>query len=68
MIKALISLASNQNFSNQDIVKAIADALNEFRNEVVNSLNDLSANEKASEAEFLERCDQLDSELAAFGR
>ena len=68
MIKALITLASNQNFSNQDIVKSIVDALNEFRNEVVSSLNSLTNSEAEAVVEFEERCDQLDAEHSAFGR
>lgn len=68
MIKALISLASNQNFSDQDIVKTIVDALSEFRNEVVTSLNELTNGEALAVEEFIERCDQLDREHAEFGR
>jgi TolA-binding protein len=68
MIKALISLASNQNFSDQNIVGQIVTALNEFRNAVIDSLNDLTAQEAANVQEFEERCVQLDLEHAEFQR
>lgn len=54
MIKALITLASNQNFSNQNILGSIVDALNEFRNAVVDSINELTANEAIAVAEHEE--------------
>jgi hypothetical protein len=52
MIKALISLASNQNFADQDSLRAIVEALNDFRNEVVDSLNSLTLNEQQAQTEF----------------
>lgn len=80
MIKALITLASNQNFSDQGIIGSIVDALNEFRVEVVNALNEvidiitiihlfkLTANEAQAVADFEARVEQLDAEYAEFQR
>ncbi|CAD8049227.1 unnamed protein product [Paramecium primaurelia] len=68
MIKALISLASNQNFSNQDVLKSIVDALNDFRNAVVDQINDLTAQEAQDVADHEAYLEQLDSEFAEFGR
>lgn len=68
MIKALISLASNQNFSNQDILGQIVNALNEFRNAVVDSINDLTAQEAQDQEDHEEYLAQLDDEHAEFQR
>lgn len=45
MIKALINLAAEQNFSNQGIIQQIVDSLNEFRNAVVDAINAATAHE-----------------------
>jgi len=66
MIKALVSLASNQNFADQDSLRSIVEALNEFRNAVVDSLNDLTLREQQDEQDFEERVEQLDAEFAEF--
>ncbi|CAD8083072.1 unnamed protein product [Paramecium sonneborni] len=68
MIKALISLASNQNFSDQGIIGQIVDALNEFRNAVVDSINAQTAAEAQAQADHEEYLEQLDSEYAEFQR
>ncbi|KAM3144293.1 hypothetical protein pb186bvf_003457 [Paramecium bursaria] len=67
-LKALISLASNQNFSDQSVIGSIVNALNEFRNAVVDSLNDLTAQEAQNQEDFEERVDQLNAEHAEFQR
>ncbi|KAM3145435.1 hypothetical protein pb186bvf_002479 [Paramecium bursaria] len=68
MIKALITLASNQNFSDQGIIGSIVDALNDFRNAVVQALNDLTAQEAQNVLDHEEYLEQLDSEYAEFQR
>ncbi|CAD8126574.1 unnamed protein product [Paramecium sonneborni] len=68
MIKALIALASNQNFSNQDVLKNIVDALNEFRNAVVDQINDLTAQEAQDVLDHEAYLEQLDDEYAEFQR
>ncbi|CAD8055795.1 unnamed protein product [Paramecium sonneborni] len=68
MIKALIALASNQNFSNQDVLKSIVDALNDFRNAVVDQINDLTAQEAQDVVDHEAYLEQLDTEFAEFGR
>ncbi|CAK94469.1 unnamed protein product (macronuclear) [Paramecium tetraurelia] len=60
MIKALINLASNQNFSNQDVLKNIVDALNEFRNAVPKKLKTLLITKLT--------LNQLDEEYSEFQR
>lgn len=66
MIKALIALAAEQNFSDQGIIGQIVNALNEFRNAVVDAINDATAQEAVNVAEFEERIQQLDDEYAEF--
>lgn len=68
MIKALISLASNQNFADQDTLRQIVEALNDFRNEVVDSLNDLTLSEQEAQEDYEAYVDQLESEYAEFQR
>ncbi|CAD8182504.1 unnamed protein product [Paramecium pentaurelia] len=68
LIKALIQLANEQNFSNQDIVGTILDKLNEFRNAVVDAINDATALEAENQQEFEERVEQLDHEFSEFGK
>ncbi|CAK56445.1 unnamed protein product (macronuclear) [Paramecium tetraurelia] len=68
MIKALISLASNQNFSNQDVLKSIVDALNDFRNAVVDQINELTAQEAQDVIDHEAYLEQLDDEFSEFGR
>lgn len=67
-VKALISLASNQNFSDQSVLGTIVNALNEFRNQIVDAMNALTAQEAENEVAFQERIEQLDSEYAEFQR
>lgn len=54
-VKALISLASNQNFSDQSVLGTIVNALNEFRNQIVDAMNALTAQEAENELAFQER-------------
>jgi hypothetical protein len=68
MIKALVSLASKQNFADQDSLRQISEALNEFRNAVVDSLNDLTLQEQQNQTDFEERVDQLNAEYSEFQR
>ncbi|CAK77192.1 unnamed protein product (macronuclear) [Paramecium tetraurelia] len=68
MIKALITLASNQNFSDQGIISQIVNALNEFRNAIVDSINAQTAAEADAQAEHEEYLSQLDTEFAEFQR
>ncbi|KAM3137389.1 hypothetical protein pb186bvf_010569 [Paramecium bursaria] len=68
LIKALITLAAEQNFSDQGIIRSIVDNLNEFRNAVVDAINDTTAQEAVNLAEFEERVEQLNAEFAEFGR
>jgi len=68
MIKALVSLAASQNFADQDSLRQIVEALNDFRNAVVDSLNDLTLREQQDQEDFEERVDQLDAEYAEFQR
>lgn len=68
IIKALIALASEQNFADQGIIGSIAGKLNEFRNSVVDAMNLATFNEGEAENEFKERCVQLEAEYAEFGR
>ncbi|CAD8164464.1 unnamed protein product [Paramecium octaurelia] len=67
-LKALITLASNQNFSDQGVLTQIVDSLNEFRNAIVDSINDLSLQEVQDQEEFEARVDQLNAEYAEFQR
>lgn len=62
----MISLAASQNFSNQGVLQQIVEALNEFRNECVNAINELSAQEADAVAAFEERVQQLNIEYAEF--
>lgn len=66
LIKALIALAAGQNFSNQEQLGEIVVKLNEFRNAVVDALNDLSATEAENVAAHEERVDALNAEHAEF--
>jgi hypothetical protein len=68
LIKALITLAAEQNFSDQGIIGEIVNKLNEFRNQVVQALNDLTATEADNVADFEERVAALDAEYAEFQR
>ncbi|CAD8125241.1 unnamed protein product [Paramecium sonneborni] len=67
-LKALITLASNQNFSDQGVLKQIVDVLNEFRNAIVDSINDFSLQEVQDQENFEARIVQLDAEFAEFQR
>ncbi|CAD8111682.1 unnamed protein product [Paramecium primaurelia] len=67
-LKALLTLASNQNFSDQGIIAQIVNALNEFRNAIVDSINDQTLVEANAVEEYEERLDQLDHEFAEFQR
>ncbi|CAD8147173.1 unnamed protein product [Paramecium octaurelia] len=66
MVLALLQIALNQNFADQEILKQIVDALNEFRNQIVEAMNDLTKQEQLNQQEFLERLDQLDFEHLEF--
>ncbi|KAM3147408.1 hypothetical protein pb186bvf_000659 [Paramecium bursaria] len=66
LIKALITLANQQNFTDQGIVQTIIDKLNEFRNQVVQALNDATAQEVQNLADFEARIHQLDQEFQEF--
>ncbi|CAK92033.1 unnamed protein product (macronuclear) [Paramecium tetraurelia] len=65
-LKALISLASNQNFSDQGVLTQIVNTLNEFRNAIVDSINDLSLQEVQDQENFEARIVQLNAEFAEF--
>lgn len=65
MIKALVQLASKQT-ADQESLRSIVNALNDFRSAVVDNLNDLTLREQDDQAEFEERVDQLDAEYADF--
>jgi hypothetical protein len=45
MLAALLSLASSQNFSDQGMLGEIVNMLQDFRNEVVDAINRLTADE-----------------------
>jgi predicted phage tail protein len=66
MIQALLQLALNQNFSDQGVLGQIVNALNEFRNEVVDAVNAATLAESEAQAEYEERVVQLDLEYAEF--
>jgi hypothetical protein len=68
LIKALILLASEQNFSDQGMLKEIVNKLNEFRVAIVDAINDNAALEAEHVVEYNERVVQLNSEFAEFGR
>ncbi|CAD8095879.1 unnamed protein product [Paramecium sonneborni] len=68
MVQALIQIALNQNFSDQGILKQIVEALNEFRNQVVEAMNDLTKQEQINIQEFEDRLEQLDDEHREFQR
>lgn len=68
MIKALVSLASQQNFADQDSLRQIVDALNDFRVAVVDSLNDLTLHEQEAQEDYEDYVDQLEAEHAEFQR
>jgi hypothetical protein len=68
LIKALITLASEQNFANQDSLREIIVMLNEFRNAVVDALNDATLREQEEQEEYEEHVDQLNAEYAEFQR
>ncbi|CAD8095393.1 unnamed protein product [Paramecium sonneborni] len=68
LIKALITLASEQNFSDQGIIKQIVDKLNEFRNAVVDAINAATAQEAQDVQDYEDRIEQLDAEYAEFQR
>ncbi|CAD8187829.1 unnamed protein product [Paramecium pentaurelia] len=65
-LKALITLASNQNFSDQGVLSQIVNVLNEFRNAIVDSINDYSLQEVQDQENFEARIVQLDAEFAEF--
>ncbi|CAK61287.1 unnamed protein product (macronuclear) [Paramecium tetraurelia] len=58
-LKALITLASNQNFSDQGIISQIVNALNEFRNAIVDSIND----QTLAEAVARDQLNQIDEHI-----
>jgi DNA repair exonuclease SbcCD ATPase subunit len=68
LIKALITLASEQNFSDQDVLRQIVQKLNEFRSSVVDALNDATAREQEEQEDYEEHVDQLNAEYAGFQR
>ena len=68
LIKALISLASEQNFADQDSLREIVNLLNEFRNAVVDAINDATLREQDEQEEYEEHVDQLNAEYAEFQR
>ncbi|CAD8147730.1 unnamed protein product [Paramecium pentaurelia] len=66
MVQALLQIALNQNFADSEILKQIIDSLNEFRNQIVEAMNDLTKQEQLNQKEFLERLDQLEDEHHEF--
>lgn len=65
---ALIELATEQNFSDQGTVGQIAKAFTDLRGQVVDSLNQETADENEAVAAYNDRVVQLNSELAEFQR
>jgi len=61
-------LASEQNFSDQNILREIVVKLNEFRVAIVDAINDSTALEAQNVAEFEQRVAQLNAEFADFQR
>lgn len=68
LIKGLIALASEQNFSDQNIIGEIVTKLNEFRVSVVDAINATTALEQEKIQEHADRVQQLDLEHAEFQR
>ncbi|CAD8054601.1 unnamed protein product [Paramecium primaurelia] len=66
MVQALLQIALNQNFADSEILKQIIDSLNEFRNQIVEAMNDLTKQEQFNQKEYLERLNQLEDEHHEF--
>jgi hypothetical protein len=68
LIRALMELATEQNFADQGALGQIVKAFNELRVEIVNALNQENADEAEKQAEFEEREANLNAEHASFQR
>ncbi|CAD8064784.1 unnamed protein product [Paramecium primaurelia] len=68
MIKALLELATEQNFTDQGSVQQLVKIFNELRIQFVDSLNQETLNESQAETKYTERIAQLEKEFAEFQR
>lgn len=68
IVKALVALATESNFANPEAVAEIVAAFNSLRNELVDSLNQLVADENDAQTTFNARVVQLNAEHADFQR
>ncbi|CAD8132718.1 unnamed protein product [Paramecium pentaurelia] len=68
IIRALLELATEQNFSDQGSLQQLVKIFNELRVQFVDSLNQETADENAAETKFAERVAQLEKEFAEFQR
>ncbi|CAD8181678.1 unnamed protein product [Paramecium pentaurelia] len=68
IIKALLELATEQNFTDQGSVQQLVKIFNELRVQFVDTLNQETADESAAETKFAERVAQLEKEFAEFQR
>lgn len=63
LIKALTQLALDQNFSDQETVEKIVDLLNNLRDNLTNTLQQLNKEEASAQENYEERITQLAEEL-----
>ncbi|CAD8154630.1 unnamed protein product [Paramecium pentaurelia] len=68
IIKALLELATEQNFTDQGSVQQLVKIFNELRVQFVDSLNQETADESQAETKYTERVAQLEKEFAEFQR
>ncbi|CAD8089708.1 unnamed protein product [Paramecium sonneborni] len=68
IIKALLELATEQNFADQGSVQQLVKIFNELRVQFVDSLNQETADESSAEIKHTERVAQLEKEFAEFQR
>lgn len=61
-----MQIASQQNFSEQGVVADLLKQFNELRKNLVDSLNQETADEATAAKEFEDRVKQLNSELVEF--
>ncbi|KAM3146227.1 hypothetical protein pb186bvf_001572 [Paramecium bursaria] len=68
IIKALLELATEQNFADQGSLAQLVKIFNELRTQFVQSLNDETNEENAAQEKFVKRVSQLEQEFSEFQR
>lgn len=68
LIKVIMELASQQNFSDQNLVKQLIDQFNTLRVNLVDSLNQEQADETATQKQFDDRVKSLNGEFVELQR